>query len=104
MHSLQMDVLLSTLYCIVLYTAQQYSIFTGYLGVSIKAACNWYCKKCQAIMMETKVKIIERVEQGEKMADIACSCNTELLSVQHKELTDGGTGDPEKGWRDKKKK
>ena len=102
-----MDVLLCTLYCTVLYTAQQYSIFTsspGYRGVSIKAACNWYCEKCQAIMMETKVKIIERVEQGEKMADTACSCNTELLSVQHKELTDGGTGNPEKGWRDKRKK
>ena len=38
--------------------------------------------------METKVKIIERVEQGEKMVDVACSCNTELLAVQHKELTD----------------
>ena len=65
MHPLQVDVLLCTLYCTVLYTAQQYSIFTsspGYLGVSIKAACNWYCEKCQAIMMETKVKIFERVE------------------------------------------
>ena len=39
-------------------------------------------------MMETKVKIIERVEQGEKMVDVACSYNTELLAVQHKELTD----------------
>ena len=38
--------------------------------------------------METKVKIIERVEQGQKMVDVACSCNTELLAVQHKELTD----------------
>ncbi|XP_069396411.1 tigger transposable element-derived protein 1-like [Delphinus delphis] len=32
-------------------------------------------KKCQAIMMETKVKIIERVEQGEKMVDVAHSYN-----------------------------
>ena len=30
-------------------------------------------KKCQVTMMETKVKIIERVEQGENMVDIACS-------------------------------
>ena len=34
------------------------------------------------------MKIIERVEQGQKMVDVACSCNTELLAVQHKELTD----------------
>ena len=44
-------------------------------------------KKHQAITMETKVKIIDRVEQGEKMVDVACSYNIELLTVQHKELT-----------------
>ena len=32
-------------------------------------------KKCQAITVETKVIIIERVERGEKMADVARSCN-----------------------------
>ena len=32
-------------------------------------------KKLQAIMMETKVKVIERVEQGKKMLDIAHSYN-----------------------------
>ncbi|KAB0364251.1 hypothetical protein FD754_008407 [Muntiacus muntjak] len=32
-------------------------------------------KKHQAITMETKVKIIEKVEQGEKMVDTSCSCN-----------------------------
>ena len=44
-------------------------------------------KKHQAITMETKVKIIETVERGEKMVDIAHSYNTELLAVQHEELT-----------------
>ena len=32
-------------------------------------------KKRQAITMETKVKIIERVERGEKMVDVAHSYN-----------------------------
>ena len=32
-------------------------------------------KKRQAIMMETKVKIIERVERGKKMLDITHSYN-----------------------------
>ena len=32
-------------------------------------------QKCQAIMMETEVKLIEKVDQGEKMVDIACSYN-----------------------------
>ncbi|TEA24153.1 hypothetical protein DBR06_SOUSAS2610109, partial [Sousa chinensis] len=32
-------------------------------------------KKRQAITMETKVNIIERVERGEKMADVTCSYN-----------------------------
>ena len=32
-------------------------------------------EKCKVITMETEVKIIERVEQGEKMADIAHSYN-----------------------------
>ena len=40
-------------------------------------------KKCQAITMETKVKIIERVERGKKMVDDFI----ELLVVQHEELT-----------------
>lgn len=37
-------------------------------------------------MMETKVKIMERAEQGEKMVDIACSYNTELLAVHTRSL------------------
>ena len=32
-------------------------------------------KKHQVITMETKVKIIERVEQSKKMIDVARSCN-----------------------------
>ena len=32
-------------------------------------------KKCQVIKMETKVKIIERVERGKKMVDISYSYN-----------------------------
>lgn len=31
-------------------------------------------KKCQAIMMETKVDTIKRGECSEKMADVACLC------------------------------
>ena len=33
------------------------------------------------------MKIIRRVEQGEKMVVIACSYNTELLALQKEELT-----------------
>ena len=32
-------------------------------------------EKCQAITMETKVKIIERVEQGKKIVDVTHSYN-----------------------------
>ena len=32
-------------------------------------------KKRQVIMMETRVKIIERVGRGKKMVDVACSYN-----------------------------
>ena len=39
-------------------------------------------KKHQAITMETKVKIIKRVEWGLKMVEVTCSYNTELLAVQ----------------------
>ena len=44
-------------------------------------------EKRQAITMETKVKIIERVERGKKMVDVARSYNIQLLAVQHEELT-----------------
>ena len=44
-------------------------------------------KKHQAITMETKVKITERVEQGEKLVDVTRSYNIELFAVQHEELT-----------------
>ena len=46
-------------------------------GNKHKSSCDvaGTAKKCQAIMVETKVKIIEGVEQGEKMVDIACSYN-----------------------------
>ena len=37
-------------------------------------------KKHQEITMETKMKIIEKVEQGEKMADIAHSYNMNYLT------------------------
>ena len=36
--------------------------------------------------METKVKIIESVEQSEKMVNITQSYNIELLAVQQEEL------------------
>ncbi|XP_069899826.1 putative CENPB DNA-binding domain-containing protein 1 [Globicephala melas] len=38
-------------------------------------------KKNQAITMETKVKIIERMERGEKMVVIACSCNMNRSTI-----------------------
>ena len=38
-------------------------------------------KKCQAITMETKVKIIERVERGEKMLDVARSYNMNCSTI-----------------------
>ena len=38
-------------------------------------------KKCQVITMETEVKIIERVEQGEKMVDIAHSYNMNRSTI-----------------------
>ena len=44
-------------------------------------------KKHQAITTETKVKIIERMERGEKMVDITHSYNTELLAMQQEEFT-----------------
>ena len=46
-------------------------------------------KKRQAITMETKVKIIERVEQGKKMVDVACSynmnCSTISMNLKNKD-------------------
>ena len=38
-------------------------------------------KKRQAIMMEAKVKIIERVERGEKMVDVTRSYNMSHLTI-----------------------
>ena len=38
-------------------------------------------KKHQAIMMETKVKIIETVGQDEKMGDVICSYNTDCSTT-----------------------
>ena len=38
-------------------------------------------KKCQAITMETKVKIIERVEHGKKMVDITHSYNMNYSTI-----------------------
>ena len=38
-------------------------------------------KKRQAIMMETKVKIIERVERGEKMVEVVCSHNMDRSTM-----------------------
>ena len=38
-------------------------------------------KKCQAITMETKVKIIVIVEQGEKMVDVTHSYNMNLSAI-----------------------
>ncbi|TEA31467.1 hypothetical protein DBR06_SOUSAS22310023, partial [Sousa chinensis] len=38
-------------------------------------------KKRQAITIERKVNITERVEQGEKMVDIACSYKVNLSTI-----------------------
>ncbi|TEA39543.1 hypothetical protein DBR06_SOUSAS11810002, partial [Sousa chinensis] len=38
-------------------------------------------KKRQAITMETKVKVIERMEQGEKMVDVAHSYNMNRSTI-----------------------
>ena len=38
-------------------------------------------EKCQAITMETKVKIIERVEHGKKMVDITHSYNMNYSTI-----------------------
>ena len=38
-------------------------------------------QKCQAIMMETEVKLIEKVGQGEKTVGIACSYNMSHSTV-----------------------
>ena len=39
-------------------------------------------KKLQAVTVETKAKIIEGVEWGKRMVEVACSYNSELLAVQ----------------------
>lgn len=44
-------------------------------------------KKYRAITIETKVKIIERVERDEKVGGVACAYNTELLAGHQEELT-----------------
>ena len=37
-------------------------------------------KRCQVVMMETKVKMIKRVEQGDKIVDISYFYNKELTN------------------------
>ena len=43
-------------------------------------------KKQQVITMTTKVRIIEKMEWGEKLVEVIHSYNIELFAVQHKEL------------------
>ena len=60
------------------YSVEQYLYFKSRMyGKKSKSSGDTVgtTKKCQEILMETKVKIIERVERGEKMTDISCSYN-----------------------------
>ena len=60
------------------YSVEQYLYFKSRVyGKKSKSSGDTVgtVKKCQEIMMETKVKIIERVERGEKTIDIPCSYN-----------------------------
>lgn len=60
------------------YSVEQYLYFKSRMyGKKSKSSGDTVgtAKKCQEIPMETKVKIIERVERGEKMTDISCSYN-----------------------------
>lgn len=44
-------------------------------------------QKHQELKMDTKVKVIERMDWGKKMVDVSHSYNTEVLSVQQEGLT-----------------
>ena len=44
-------------------------------------------QKHQELEMDTKVKVIERMDWGKKMVDVSHSYNTEVLSVQQEGLT-----------------
>ena len=57
-------------------------------GSKHKSSCDvaGTVKKRQAITMETKVKIIEKVVRGEKMVDVARSYNEELTNEDLMEL------------------
>ena len=60
------------------YSVEQYLYFKSRVyGKKSKSSGDTVgtVKKCQEIMMEKKVKIIERVERGEKTIDIPCSYN-----------------------------
>ena len=61
------------------YSVDQYLYFKsrmyGKKSISSGGDTVGTAKKCQEIPMETKVKIIERVERGEKMTNISCSYN-----------------------------
>ena len=46
-------------------------------------------EKCQAITMETKVNIIERVEHGKKMVAIAHTYNMNYSTIMHKSKEQG---------------
>ena len=59
--------------------------------------------KCQAITMKIEVRIIERVERGEKMVDVSRSYNIELLAVQHEELTNENLMELEAQRKDKER-
>ena len=69
---------LCVLYRTVQSTAVQYLYFKSRISESEQKSSDdvaGAAKKCQAIMMETKVRIIETVEQGKKMADVTNSYN-----------------------------
>ena len=68
-------------FCVVywLYRVQYFSILISSPNVQKKDKSSGdtagTTQKCQAITMETEAKLIEKVDQGEKMVNIACSYN-----------------------------
>ena len=84
-HPLQVVVLLCTLrYSTVQSTVVQYLYFKPRMSGSKHESSGdvaGTAKKCQVITMETKVKIIERVERGKKMVDVAHSYNMNRSTI-----------------------
>ena len=83
----------STSGCSFVYLTIQYSIEYGStvsllqaqdvqkLSVKSRGNVPGTARKCLVITTETKMKIIERVEHGEKMVDTACSYNMNCSTI-----------------------